>query len=52
MENHTFGKDMQHLQPGSCLQGGKYKIEKVLGRLGRIEIDNANRMLRITHVAE
>lgn len=25
---------MQHLQPNSTLQGGKYKIEKVLGQGG------------------
>ena len=25
---------MQHLQPSSTLQGGKYKIEKVLGQGG------------------
>ena len=30
----TFIKIMQHLQPNTTLQGGKYRIERVLGQEG------------------
>ena len=29
---------MQHLQPNTTLQGGKYKIERVLGQGGFIQL--------------